>query len=224
MKNPVSELFGRSPIKPLQEHMSAVATCTMLLPEFLDACYNDDWQTARSVYDNIKKLENEADAMKRSFRLNMPNSLFMPMPRTDLLELITIQDKVANVAQDIAGIMLGRRMCVPELIRLDFSAFLDSALKVAQQAKKAIDELDELLESGFKGKEIDIVTDLIHQLNDREHTADGNEREIREKLMSIENDIPPLEAMFLYNIIEKIGSLADCAQRVGSRLLLLLAR
>ena len=204
--------------------MSAVATCTMLLPEFLDACYNDDWETARSVYDKIKKLENEADAMKRNFRLNMPNSLFMPMPRTDLLELITIQDKVANVAQDIAGIMLGRRMCVPELIRIDFSAFLDSALKVAQQAKKAIDELDELLESGFKGKEIDIVTDLIHQLNDREHTADGNEREIREKLMSIENDIPPLEAMFLYNIIEKIGSLADCAQRVGSRLLLLLAR
>lgn len=224
MKNPVSELFGRSPIKPLQEHMSAVATCTMLLPEFLDACYNDDWPTAKSVYDKIKKLENEADAMKRSFRLNMPNSLFMPMPRTDLLELITIQDKVANVAQDIAGIMLGRKMCVPELIRIDFSAFLDSALKVAQQAKTAIDELDELLESGFKGKEIDIVTDLIHQLNDREHTADGNEREIREKLMSIENDIPPLEAMFLYNIIEKIGSLADCAQRVGSRLLLLLAR
>jgi uncharacterized protein Yka (UPF0111/DUF47 family) len=30
--------------------------------------------------------------------------------------------------------------------------------------------------------------------------------------------------MFMYNIIDWIGELADCAQRVGSRLQILLAR
>ena len=224
MKNPVSELFGKSPIRPLQEHMSVVTACTARLEDFLAATYRDDWPAAEAEFGQIRELEHQADDMKKEFRRNMPNSLFMPVPRTDLLELITLQDKVANTARDIAGIMLGRKMRIPALLKEDFSAFLSSAIHVAHQAQVAINELDELLESGFKGKEVDIVTDIIQQLDSREMTADDNERNIRHKLLTIENDMPPLEAIFLYNIIEKVGDLANRAQRVGSRLQLLLAR
>ena len=224
MKNPVSDLFGKSPIKPLQEHMSVVTACTAKLEDFLAATCNSDWQQAESVYDQIRVLENRADDLKKEFRRNMPNSLFMPVPRTDLLELITIQDKVANTARDIAGIMLGRKMQVPEMLREDFAQFLNSAVHVANQAQTAIDELDELLESGFRGKQVDIISDLIQQLDSREVTADENERNIRHKLLTIEDDMPPVKAIFLYKIIDKIGDLANRAQRVGSRLQLLLAR
>lgn len=224
MKNPVSDLFGKSPIKPLQEHMSVVAACTVLLEEFFQASFEDNWQRASDVYDQIRDGENQGDRLKRDFRRNMPNSLFMPVPRTDLLELISLQDKVANTARDIAGIMLGRKMRIPEVLEDDFASFVKSAINVALQAQVAINELDELLESGFKGKEIDIVSDLINQLDSRELAADDHERNIRHKLQSIENDMPPLEAIFLYKIIDKIGDLANRAQRVGSRLQLLLAR
>jgi uncharacterized protein len=224
MKNPVSDLFGKSPIRPLQEHMSVVTACTVRLENFLAATYRDDWDAAEAEFNEIRELEHQADDMKKEFRRNMPNSLFMPVPRTDLLDLITLQDKVANTARDIAGIMLGRKMRVPDLLREDFSAFLASAIHVASQAQVAINELDELLESGFKGREVEIVTDIIQQLDSREMTADDNERNIRHKLLTIENDMRPLEAIFLYNIIEKIGDLANRAQRVGSRLQLLLAR
>jgi uncharacterized protein len=204
--------------------MSVVTECTAQLEVFLAATFGDDWQQASKEYDKIREIENRADVLKKDFRLHMPNSLFMPVPRTDLLELITLQDKVANSARDIAGIMLGRKMVVPELIRDDFAAFVSSAVKVAEQAQVAINELDELLESGFKGREIDIVKKIIEQLDSHEVTADDNERNIRHKLMTIENDLPPIAAMFLYNIIDKIGDLANRAQRVGSRLQLLLAR
>ena len=224
MKNPVSDLFGKSPIKPLQEHMSVVTECTANLEAFLAASCESDWQRAEAVYDRIRELENRADDMKREFRRNMPNSLFMPVPRTDLLELITIQDKVANSARDIAGIMLGRQMEVPAAIRDDFTTFLTSAVTVVRQAQTAINELDELLESGFRGREIEIVSDLIQQLDSREGAADEHERNIRRRLLAIENDMPPLQAMFLYTIIDKVGDLANRAQRVGSRLQLLLAR
>ena len=36
--------------------------------------------------------------------------------------------------------------------------------------------------------------------------------------------MPPVDVMFLYKIIDRIGELADCAQKVGSRLQLLIAR
>jgi len=224
MKNPVSDLFGKSPIKPLQEHMSVVTECTTRLEMFLAASSENNWQEAENVYQQIRILENQADDMKRVFRRNMPNSLFLPVPRTDLLELITIQDKVANMARDIAGIMLGRKMQVPPLLQDDFATFLHSSVYVAEQAQRAINELDELLESGFRGKQIGIVSKLIEQLDSREGAADENERNIRRKLLSLENELPPVEVMFLYKIIEKIGDLANSAQRVGSRLQLLLAR
>ena len=224
MKNPVSDLFGKSPIKPLQEHMSVVTDCTAQLQSFIEAASKDDWEQADRIYQHIRELENHADDLKTEFRRNMPNSLFMPVPRTDLLELITIQDKVANTARDIAGIMLGRKMRIPPPLGDDFAAFVESAITVARQARRAINELDELLESGFRGREIDIVTDLIQQLDSHEGKADEHERNIRHKMMTIENDMPPLEAVFLYKIIDRIGDLANRAQRVGSRLQLLLAR
>ena len=113
---------------------------------------------------------------------------------------------------------------IPPPLKEDFKTFLHSAVHVVHQARKAINELDELLESGFRGKEVEIISDLIQQLDSREGTADEHERNFRAKLLSMENDMPPIEAIFLYKIIDQIGDLANRAQRIGSRLQLLLAR
>ena len=115
-------------------------------------------------------------------------------------------------------------MEVPEPIKEDFVNFVASSLHVAHQAHRAINELDELLESGFKGKEITIITEILDQLDSKEGLADDAERIIRGKLLAIEEDIPAIKAMFLYKIIDKIGDLSNRAQRVGSRMQLFMAR
>ena len=43
-------------------------------------------------------------------------------------------------------------------------------------------------------------------------------------VFEIENDLPPIEVMFIYQTIDWAGALADLAQRVGSRFELMLAR
>jgi hypothetical protein len=48
--------------------------------------------------------------------------------------------------------------------------------------------------------------------------------DLRHKLFRIEQDLDPVDAMFQYRVLEEIGDLGDLAQRVGSRLQLLLAR
>jgi uncharacterized protein Yka (UPF0111/DUF47 family) len=50
------------------------------------------------------------------------------------------------------------------------------------------------------------------------------EREIRAQLFTIERDLQPVDVMFLYRVIDWIGDLADRAQKVGSRLQILIAR
>ena len=42
--------------------------------------------------------------------------------------------------------------------------------------------------------------------------------------MDLEKDLNPVDVMFLYQIIEWVGDLADLAERVGARLEILLAR
>jgi uncharacterized protein Yka (UPF0111/DUF47 family) len=46
---------------------------------------------------------------------------------------------------------------------------------------------------------------------------------IRHQLFEIEKDLPPVDVMFLYRVIELVGEIADLAERIGHRLELLLS-
>lgn len=222
--SPLSLLFGRSPVKPMQEHISKAHACTKALIPFFEAAVKGDYVEAEKVRKQITKLEAEADDMKREIRAHLPNSLFMPVPRSDLLELLSMQDRIANKAKDISGVMLGREMSIPTEIQPLMMKYLDAAISTSKRAKNALGELDELYETGFGSKEVDLVGALLNKLDEQEHKTDELEIKMRRSLRKIEADFPPIDMMFLYKVIEQIGDLADVSQRVGSRLQILIAR
>lgn len=221
--NPFSNLFGKSPIQPIQEHMRTAHHCAEQLLPYFEAVLDNDWDKAKSTQKKISRLEGDADRLKKSIRLNMPNSLFMPVPRLDLLDLLAMQDEIANNAKDIAGIMLGRKMEIPEPLAPLMLEFLVESIATSAQALKAIQEMDELLETGFRGREVDVVEELIKELDRLEHVNDKLQVKVRAKLFKQEKQLPPVDVIFLYKIIDWIGDLADCAQKVGSRLQRLIA-
>jgi len=224
ISNPLYQLLGKSPIKPLQKHMTEAVKCAELLEAFFKTSLANNWEEAEAVYDQICEGENRADELKKQLRLHLPKSFFMPVSRGDLLELLSVQDHIANSARDIAGLMLGRKIIIPATLSELGLTFLNGAISTSQQALVAINELDELLETGFGGQEIDFVGKLIEELDSRERKTDELERQIREQLFLIEAELPPVDVMFLYKVIDTIGELADHAERVGGRLQLLLAR
>ena len=194
-----------------------------MLTDYFDAVLADDWVLAKECQKHIRKLEHDADKLKKNIRLNMPKNLFMPMPRPDLLELVSMQDKVANCAKDIAGIMLGRKMHIPEAMAPLMVEYVAIAVATSAQALKAIQEMDELLETGFRGREVQVVEELIKELDRLENQNDKLQVKVRAKLFGLEKDLPPVDVMFLYKIIDWVGELADRAQQVGSRLQRLIA-
>ncbi|KGD63504.1 hypothetical protein Y5S_03140 [Alcanivorax nanhaiticus] len=220
----IAGLFGRSPIKPLQQHYDTVHECACTLAQFFDAVIAGDWDKARTLRKQVAELENQADELKKEFRLNLPKSLFLPMPRTDLLELISVQDKVANKAKDISGLMLGREMSIPAPIADAMRSYVQGAIDTSAQAQKAINELDELIETGFSGREIRLVEELIEELDRLERANDEQQIVIRSSLFKLESELSPVDVIFLYKIIEWVGDLADRAQKVGGRLQMLVAR
>lgn len=220
----LSNLFGVSPVKPLQHHMQSVQTCISHLPAFFDAVIIQDWDEARRQQAEIARLENEADKLKRQLRLQLPKSLFMAMSRRDLLEVLTMQDKIANKTKDIAGLIIGREMSFPSVLHPLLKDFVQRSLDASAQAQKAINELDELVETGFRGSEVTLVESMIQALDEIEEDTDKIQVKIRAALFAIEKELPPVDVMFLYRIIDWLGDLGDLSQRVGSRLELMLAR
>ena len=220
----ILKLFGKSPIRPLEKHMLKVNECTSYLLDFFVAVFESNWEIAKENQEKVATLEQEADDMKRDIRLHLPKSIFLQVSRSDILELLAAQDRVANKAKDIAGLTLGRKMVFPEKIIPKLTDLLKCSLKASQKAALAISKLSNLSESAFSGSETTVVEEMIHELYELETESDDLQREVRAELFLLEHDIQPVEVMFLYKIIEWIGDLSDRAEHIGSRLQLLLAK
>lgn len=220
----ISNLFGSSPISPLQAHMAKVQACIEALEPFVEAALEGKWTKAEKAQAKVAALENEADKLKKALRLNLPTGLFMPVSRRDVLEVLTMQDRIANKSKDIAGLMLGRKIEFPSAMNKKLIEFVRRCIDASGQAQIAINELDELVATGFRGNEIKLVASMIKKLNKIENDTDKLQVKIRMTLFKQEKDLPPIDVMFMYKVIDWIGDLADIAQRVGSRLELMLAK
>ena len=114
-------------------------------------------------------------------------------------------------------------MDIPVIMRESFMAYLERCLDATKQAKRVINELEDLLETGFRGREVRLVEDMIVDLDKIEDDTDVMQVAVRRELLELESQLNPIDVMFLYSIIEWVGELADISERVGSRLELMLA-
>ncbi|MCG6658429.1 TIGR00153 family protein [Halomonas campisalis] len=222
--NPFSAMFGRSPFQPLLAHIVKANECADQLLPFFEAALQGDWEEAARIREAITRLEHEADSLKTELRLNLPNTLFLPVSRSDLLDLITVQDKIANKVRDITGIMLGRKMQVPDELAQPMRDYMRTSVACVAQARQALEELEDLLQSGFGRHVSDVIHNMIRELHVLEQQADEQQIAIRRRLFEQEDRLKPVDVVFLYKIIDWVGELSDRAERVGSRLQILTAR
>lgn len=222
--NNILGLFAQSPLKPLQKHAKKVTECCGLLVPFFQASFEQNWEKAEEIRRQITDLEHRADLLKREIRLKSPRGLFMPVDRSDLLELVTQLDKLANYSKDISGRIIGRQLMIPTEVQPTFTHFLSRSLDSTIQVSKVICEMDHLLETGFRGRELNFVNTMITELDTIEDDTDQLQIMLRKAIFSIEDQHSPIDIMILYKIIEWVGVLADQAQRIGSRIELMLAR
>jgi len=219
-----ASLFGRSPFKAMQTHIAAAAKCADEVPNLFEALCAGDKEKILEIKELIFKLEQDADDIKNQLRTNLPRSLMLPVDRRDLLEVLDMQDSIADTAQDIAGLLVERPMDVPKTLKQPLLALTRRCVDACGQAVLIIGELDELVETGFRGRESDKVSKMVDQLNQIETETDEMGMELTRQLFALEDQMKPVSVMFWYQLIQWIGDLADYAEKVGNRLRLLLAR
>lgn len=222
--NPFANLFGKSPFSALQGHMRVVLECVHQMPPLFEALAKGDHEEVVAVKDIIFEKEAAADTIKNEMRNRLPKSLFMPVDRRDLLEVLQMQDSIADTAQDIAGLLVERPMELPDFMQEPMLALTQRCVDVCEMSAKIIEELDELLAMGFRGKEATRVEEMVSALNKLEDETDELGIELSRRLFQHEDEIKPVSVMMWYQLIQWVGDLADYAEKVGDRLRLMIAR
>jgi predicted phosphate transport protein (TIGR00153 family) len=222
MSSVIANLFGRSPIRPVQAHMKMAAECARGIVGLLDAMAAGDLEEIGRSRASIDDLEHQADELKHEIRMHLPKRLFMAVERRDMLEILDAQDSIADVAQDVAEMADLRGMTTPEALKKPLAALAQAALATSSQSEAVVNELDELIETGFGRHEVARVEDMISQLNRLESEADKRGEEALKAPFSIEEEIG-VGAYYWYEMINWIGRIADHAERAGNRIRLLIA-
>jgi predicted phosphate transport protein (TIGR00153 family) len=222
--NPLAGIFGKSPFSAMQAHMRVVLECVHEIPPLFEKLAEGDENGVKSVMERIFEREAAADSIKNELRSHLPKSLFMPVDRRDLLEVLQMQDSIADTAQDIAGMLIERRMEIPEFMQEDLLALARRCIDTCEQSGQIIEELDELLAMGFRGREANRVEEMVETLNLIEDDTDELGIKLARQLFEHEDDMKPVSVMMWYQLIEWVGDLADYAEKVGDRLRLLIAR
>jgi len=223
-KPQIATMFGKSPFKALQTHMGIVKECVLEIPLLFDALIKGEQQDLKTQQEKIFAKEEEADILVDELRIHLPRSLFMAVDRRDLLDLLKLQDNIADTAQDIAGLMMERNMSVPEEMVEPLQALVQRCIDTCIHAATIVERIDELIESGFRGREASDVESMVEELSNIEDETDQMGRDLVQLLFSIENDMSPISVMFWYQMIQWIGNLGDHAEDVGNQMRLLIAK
>lgn len=218
----MGSLFGRSPIKPMQQHMHAAVACARAVVPLFEAMVAGQRDALPGLREEIDRLEHEADSLKHEIRSHLPRRLMLAVERRDLLEILDFQDSIADTAQDVAGLADLRGMIVPAQLSEPMLALVRRVVAACEQAQAIIDELDELLETGFAGREVGRVEEMITTLSKTESETDELAERLLRQLFALEEELGT-GTIFWWELVNLVARMADYAERVGNRLRLLIA-
>ena len=224
MKNMFAQILGRSPVGPIEKHIDEVNKAAIALQSMSTAAEEARWDDAIKSREVIEEINDKANEIRRDLRLSLPSTFLMPVAREDLLELLDGQDKILRRINDVAGLIIGRRIQMPDALAGAFQDLIKCTVDTVHQTRQSVKELDELFEAGFRGREVEIVQKMLGALMDIERDHDRLQGQMREQLFAMEKELHPVDVVFLYRLIDWVGAIAERCARAGDLLERLLAR
>lgn len=218
----IAKLFGKSPFAPLQNHMQKVGKCIGKLPALLEALARSDEKAILQCKQEVSKLEHEADLTKNDIRNHLPKSLFLPIDRSQLLEILSLQDSLSDKAEDIA--ITATLSPLPHFSTFAplFEPFFQKNIGAFHLIKKVIEELDQLLESSFGGIEAEKVKGMIENIAFEEHQLDLLQYDLLKSLYQKSDHLSHAEFQLWITLVKEVGSLSNLSEKLGNRIRMIL--
>ncbi len=215
----IGKLFGRSPFGQVQEHMAQVAVCVSKMTEAIHALNEDRYEDLDGIASEVSRLEHQADQIKDDIRGRLLKRIFMPIDRAEVLEIISIQDSIADTAEDVCVVLTMKRIPMLDDIREDFREFCDLNVKAFESVATIINQLDELIESGFGGAEGERIRSLARQVAYTEHQADLVQMQLLKKLYAHDQDMTPGEFHLWMRVTRVLSRISNLAENLANRIM-----
>lgn len=214
----ILSLFGRSPFAPLQSHMERVAKCVHCLPELFDALEKQDHALLEKISEKISVFEHDADFIKNDIRNHLPKSLFLPIDRGSLLEILSIQDSIADKTEDIAVLVTLKSLELLPIFKEEFKLFLQKNIETFDEANLIVKELHELVESSFGGMEAAKVRAMVDEVAYREHEVDVIQRNLLKSVFKAEDQLTYITFHQWQRVFENLAAVSNLSENLAYRI------
>ena len=220
--NAMARIFGRSPFVPLQLHLDKVADCVEAAIAMLDRIGSGDVENLGDAARSISLLEHKADLVKNDIRNNLPRGLFMAIDRGQLLEMLSLQDSIADQAEDIGILMSLRPAKMLEPIREPFKKYAEGNMDAFVRARDVMRELDAVIESGFGGTEASRVDKMVDAVAQAEHEADIMQRDLMKQVLEHEKELSTGDFFVWMRLIHEVAGISNLSEKLANRVRMLL--
>lgn len=218
----LKSLFEKSPFVSMVEHIEKVSLCLDELENLFKAVKAKEFSKIEELADKISKYENEADAIKDQTRKMLTSNVYIPFDKGEILSILTAQDGIADICEDVARLFTLRNMEIPEELEADYDEYVKVVVTVARKGVETVKKLNNLFEVGFKGYEVESVIEIIKELEEAEEKADDVGISFTRKMIALENKESPVAIYMWMRIIKVMGDLANISEKLSNRFKLLL--
>ena len=215
----IGKLFGRSPFGQIQQHMDQVSKCIDKMSEVIDAVKAEKFELVEDLTYEVSKLEHEADQIKDNIRERLLKSFIMPIDRKEVLEILSLQDSLADTAEDVCKVLTIRKLPFPDDIRADFDKFLELNINACAISAKIIGQLDELIDAGFGGIEAERMRSLAKDAAFAEHQADVVQMSLLKTLYAHDTEFSVGEFHLWMRFTRVLGRLGNISENLADRVL-----
>lgn len=218
----IAKLFGKSPFAPLLTHMQTVSKCLDKLTEVFRILETGDMEKVEKAVHALSKLEHDADLTKNDIRNHLPKSIFLPMDRGHLLEILSIQDNIADKAEDVGQLLTLHPLEKFDTFKEELFAFYKKNVEAFASTRTIVEEWDNLIESSFGGIEAERVKSMVDKSAFKEHEADKLQRNFLKKLFSESAQLSAPGFYLWIKLIQEIGNISNLSEKLANRIRMIL--
>jgi predicted phosphate transport protein (TIGR00153 family) len=222
MRIPFLSLFVTSPFEGLLEHAEKVKECAWAFQQAMECHVSDRCRQFEELRQEVSKLENQADNIKRRIRGHLPIGTLMPVSKFQLFRYLREQDQVLDSVKDALNWISCRSEpgIPPELEKYVF-LLVDAVIDPLEELSRMVAGAKLYFET-YSEKQRVAVKEIIRRVRAQEHEADKAEAEIKRRVFNM--DIVPVTVFHMVRLAETIGSIADHAENAGDMMRAMLAR
>lgn len=218
----IARLFGKSPFAPLQTHINKVASCIDKLTTLVGVLGNSDMSTIEKLSKELSELEHEADLTKNDIRNHLPKSIFLPIDRSQFLEILSVQDSIADRAEEVGLLLTLRKLDNYQEFSKDFNELYHLTLETFTSSLKIMHEVEELLESAFGGVEAEKVKAMVETTAYKEHRATLAKHTLLKQIFASSTNLSPPAFYLWMKVIEGISNISGSSERLANRIRMIL--